>query len=87
MVLLLWIICVISVLSLLCVRACLFIGALWSSALKGLTSWLSFVMSYCVCHLCVVLDCIDPDLCPLSYFKYEKRIVHKCYMTVGMYGY
>ena len=25
----------------------LFIGALWSSAGKGLTSWLSFVMSYC----------------------------------------
>ena len=23
--------------------------ALWSSAGKGLTSWLSFVMSYCAC--------------------------------------
>ena len=32
---------------LLCFRARLFIGALWSPAGKGLTSWLSFVMSYC----------------------------------------
>ena len=28
-------------------HACLFIGALWSPAGKGLTSWLSFVMSSC----------------------------------------
>ena len=35
----------ISVVFWLCFRACLFIGALWSSAPKGLTSWLSFVMS------------------------------------------
>ena len=28
-------------------RARLFIDALWSPAVKGLTSWLSFVMSYC----------------------------------------
>ena len=46
-VLLLWIIYVISVLFLLCFRACLFIDALWSPAGKGLTSWLSFVMSKC----------------------------------------
>ena len=38
---------VISVLFLLCFRARLFIDALWSPALKGLTSWLSFVMSNC----------------------------------------
>ena len=31
----------------LTIRARLFIDALWSSAGKGLTSWLSFVMSYC----------------------------------------
>ena len=37
----------ISVLFLLCFRARLFIDALWSPAWKGLTSWLSFVMSYC----------------------------------------
>ena len=46
-VLLLWIIYVISVLLLLCFRARLFIDALWSPAGKGLTSWLSFVMSSC----------------------------------------
>ena len=45
--LLLWIIYVISVLFLLCFRARLFIDALWSPAGKGLTSWLSFVMSNC----------------------------------------
>ena len=32
---------------LLCFRARLFVDALWSPAWKGLTSWLSFVMSYC----------------------------------------
>ena len=32
---------------LLCFRARLFIVALWSSAGKGLTSWLSFVKSNC----------------------------------------
>ena len=36
-----------SVLFLLCFRARLFIDALWSPVGKGLTSWLSFVMSYC----------------------------------------
>ena len=30
---------------LLCFYASLFVGALWSPAGKGLTSWLSFVMS------------------------------------------
>ena len=46
-VLLLWIIYVNSVLFLLCFRAHLFIGALWSPAGKGLTTWLPFVMSNC----------------------------------------
>ena len=32
---------------LLCFHACLFVDALWSSAGKGLTSWLSCVMSNC----------------------------------------
>ena len=32
---------------LLCFHACLFVDALWSPAEKGLTSWLSFVMSNC----------------------------------------
>ena len=46
-VLLLWIICVISVLCLLCLCTRLLIDALWSPAGKVLTSWLSFVMSNC----------------------------------------
>ena len=37
--------CFCSVLCLLCICACLFICALWSPAGKGLTSWLSFVVS------------------------------------------
>ena len=45
--LLLWIIYVISFLFLLCFRVSLFIDALWSPAGKGLSPWLSFVMSNC----------------------------------------
>ena len=45
--LLLWIFYVFSVLCLLCLCARLFICALWSPAWKGLTSWLSFVVSNC----------------------------------------
>ena len=48
------------------VRECLFICALWSPAGKGLTSWLSFVVSTVSLSLShwypgsgVVLDCID----------------------------
>ena len=37
--------CFCSVLCLLCLCARLFICALWSPAVKGLTSWLSFVVS------------------------------------------
>ena len=47
MVLLLWIFYVFSVLCLLCLCTRLFICALWSPAGKGLTSWLSFVVSNC----------------------------------------
>ena len=36
-----------SVLFLLCFHARLFLDALWSPAGRGLTSWLSFVMSNC----------------------------------------
>ena len=46
-VLLLWIFYVFSVLCLLCLCTCLFICALWFPAGKGLTSWLSFVVSNC----------------------------------------
>ena len=41
-------------LSLSCVFAML-IDALWSPAGKGLTSWLSFVMSNCVTFSCAVI--------------------------------
>ena len=62
----------------LCFRARLFIYALWSPAGKGLTSWLSFVMSNCefvtftlVSWAGVVLDFYRfHDLCPLSYFNH-----------------
>ena len=64
--LLLWIIYVISVLFLLCFCAHLFIGALWSPAGKGLTSWLWFVMSNCEDVNSIVI------LCPLSYFNMFK---------------
>ena len=44
----------------------LFVDALWSPAGKGLTPWLSFVMSYCddvtfplASWVCVVFDSID----------------------------
>ena len=55
-----------SVLCLLCLRARLFICALWSPAGKGLTSWLSLwcltvslSLSHCYHGSGVVLDCID----------------------------
>ena len=74
--LLLWIIYVIPVMFLLCFRARLFFDALWSPAGKGMTSWLSFVVSNCeVVSVPLVslgqvwcLIVLIPDLCPLSYF-------------------
>ena len=58
--------CFCSVLCWLCLCARLFICALWSPAGKGLTSWLSFVVSTVSLSLShwypgsgVVLDCID----------------------------
>ena len=57
--------CFCSVLCLLCLCARLFICALWSPAGKGLTSWLSFMMSIMTLSLSrsypgsgVVFDCI-----------------------------
>ena len=58
--------CFCFVFCLLCLCAHLFICALWSPAGKGLTSWLSFVVSAVSLSLShwypgssVVLDCID----------------------------
>ena len=54
----------------------LFIAALWSPAVKGLTSWLFFVRSGCdfVTFPCGILGqvwyliVLIPDLCRISYF-------------------
>ena len=58
--------CFCSVLCLLCLCARLFICALWSPAGKGLTPWLSFVvsavgllLSHCYPESGAVLYCID----------------------------
>ena len=59
---------------------CLIIAALWSPAWKGMTSWLSFVMFYCifVTFPCGILGQVwylivsIPDLCHLSYFQTRK---------------
>ena len=66
--------CFCSVLCLLCLCARLFICALWSLAGKGLTSWLSFVVSTVSLSLShwypgsgVELVSI-PDLCTLTYY-------------------
>ena len=67
--------CFCSVLCLLCLCARLFICALWSPAGKGLTSWLSFVVSTVSLSLShwypgsgVIVSI--PDLCTLTYFSY-----------------
>ena len=62
------------VFAMFCAR--LFICALWSPAGKGLTSWLSFVVSTVSLSLShwypgsgVVLDVSIPNLCFLTYFE------------------
>ena len=80
MVLLLWTIFVISVLVLLCFRACLFIGALLSPAGKG------WPLRSCLWRLIVKLSlsigilgkvwCLIvsiPNLCPLSYIDWKVK--------------
>ena len=74
-----------SVLCLLCLCVRLFICALRSPDGKGLTSWLSFLVSNCefvtfplvssgqVRYLIVSI----PDLCTLTYFVRPKRFVLK----------
>ena len=66
---------------LLCFRARLFIDVMWSPAVKGLASWLSFVMSYFDFPIgilgqvrCLIVS--HPDICPLSY------IVQTCVVFV-----
>ena len=63
---------------LLCLCARLFICALWSPAGKGLTSWLSFVVSNCEFVTFPLVSCGQvwylivsiPDPCTLTYFLY-----------------
>ena len=68
--------CFYSVLCLLCLCVRPFICAFWSPAGKGLSSWLSFVVSNCVSHFPIgilsqvwYLIVLIPDLCTLTYFK------------------
>ena len=64
------------VLCLLCLCAHLFICALWPPAGKGLTSWLSFVVSNCefvTFPLVWYLIVSNPDLCTLTYFKRDNK--------------
>ena len=64
--------CIFSVLCFLCLCARLLICALWSPAVKGLTSWLSFVVSICefvTFPLVWSLIVWIPDLCILTYFN------------------
>ena len=72
--------CFCSVLCLLCLYARLFMCALWSPAGKGLTYWLSFVVSNCEFVTfpfsilgqvwCLIVSI--PDLCTLTYFAHGK---------------
>ena len=58
------------------VMLCLFVDALWSPAWKGLTSWLSFVMSICDVVTFPLVSWVRCGAClyqflicaPLSYF-------------------
>ena len=69
------------VFAMLCTRR-LFICASWTPAGKGLTSWLSFVVSYCEFFYfpfgilgqvwCFIVSI--PDLCTLNYFYGKKPL-------------
>ena len=79
-VLLLWIFYVFSVLRLLCLCVRLFICALWSPAGKGLTSWLSFVVSYCefvtfdrISWVRCGIDCFDS--CSLHHYLLFNKFI------------
>ena len=83
-VLILWIICVMYVLCLLCFRA------LWSPAGKGLTSWLLFVMFNCVFVTipCGILGQVwylivsIPELWRFSYFKYSVAVKDRAVFSI-----
>ena len=74
--------CFCSVLCMLCLCEHLFICALWSPAGKGLTSWLSILVSKCdfvTFPLVSLVRCGTyfvsiPDLCTLTYFNVSSVI-------------
>ena len=78
--------CFCSVLCLLCLCARLFICALWSPAGKGLTSWLSFVVSTVSLSLSHWYPVSIPDLCTLTYFGYKVIIIIGIGMTCSIHG-
>ena len=47
--------CLLCFMSLCVVMLCLFFVALWSSAGKGLTSWLSYVLCFVIFPICVLV--------------------------------
>ena len=66
-------------------------SALWSTAGKGLTSWLLFIMCNCECVACFSIGIMGqvwyfivsiPDLCPLSYFV---KLYSKSIFAEGIY--
>ena len=83
--------CFCSVLCLLCLCARLFICAWWSPAGKGLTSWLSFVVSTVSLSLSRgilgqvwYLIASIPDLCTVAYFMSILLYVHSSIAIILM---
>ena len=83
-----------SVLCLLCLCTCLVICALWSPDGKGLTSWLSFVVSNCEFVTFPLVSWVRlwylivsiPDLCTLTYYGSDlclskQFVMHSCAKT------
>ena len=76
---------VISFVCLLCFCARLIIVALWSPAGKGLSSWLSFVMSNCEFVTFPLVSWVrcgtrlyrSPDLCLLYYLEWHEPVLHR----------
>ena len=74
----------------LCLHARLFIDVLWSPAGKGLTLWVSFLMSNCevVTFPCGILGQVMslivsfPDLCFFSYFYICSCVVDYIYFKI-----
>ena len=64
--------------------SCLLVAALWSPAVKGLTSWLSFVVlnwvvvtfPFGILGQVWYLIASITDLCPLSYFHTVRIVLH-----------